>query len=144
MSTAIEFDPDGNLIGTNSGNQEKRLFLAVEHTGTLWSTHEFQNETLRGLRFGGGIQGIGKRQGDPGNTYLLPAFVIGNLMASYQVKVMHKMRLTAQLNVMCIRRTIFRRNQWWTFHCSWRATYLSRFVTDRLLAMFSEVDNMNN
>ena len=77
-----------------------RLFLAAEHTGTLWSTYEFQNEMLRGLKLGGGIQGIGKRQGDPGNTYRLPAFVIGNLMASYQVKILHKMRLTAQLNVL--------------------------------------------
>ncbi|MBL8500278.1 MAG: TonB-dependent receptor [Nitrosomonas sp.] len=95
-----EFDPDGNVIGTNLGNQGKRLFLAAEHTGTLWSTYEFRNEMLRGLKLGGGIQGIGKRQGDPGNNYQLPAFVIGNLMTSYQVKMMHKMRLTAQLNVL--------------------------------------------
>ncbi|MDV6341852.1 TonB-dependent receptor [Nitrosomonas sp. Is24] len=95
-----EFDPDGNVIGTNLGNQGKRLFLAAEHTGTLWSTYEFRNEALRGLKLGGGIQGIGKRQGDPGNNYQLPAFVIGNLMASYQVKAMQKMRLTAQLNVL--------------------------------------------
>lgn len=95
-----EFDLDGNPIGTNLGNQGKRLFLAAEHTGTLWSTYEFQNEMLRGLKLGGGIQGIGKRQGNPGNTYRLPEFVIGNLMASYQVKILHKMRLTAQLNVL--------------------------------------------
>ncbi len=95
-----EFDEDGNVIGTNLGNQGKRLFLAAEHTGTLWSTYEFRNEWLRGLKLGGGIQGVGKRQGDPGNNYQLPSFVTGNLMASYQVKVMPKMRLTAQLNVL--------------------------------------------
>ncbi|TXI39071.1 MAG: TonB-dependent receptor [Nitrosomonas sp.] len=95
-----EFDPDGNVVGTSLGNQGKRLFLAAEHTGTLWSTYEFRHEALRGLKLGGGIQGIGKRQGDPGNNYQLPAFVIGNLMASYQVKAMQKMRLTAQLNVL--------------------------------------------
>lgn len=95
-----EFDADGNVIGTNLGNQGNRLFLAAEHTGSLWNTYDFQNESLRGLKIGGGIQGVGKRQGDPSNTYQLPSFVIGNLMTSYQVKLMHKMRLTAQLNVM--------------------------------------------
>lgn len=98
--SAQELDENGNAIGTNPGNLGKRLFLAAEHTGTLWNTYEFQNETLRGLKFGGGIQGVGKRQGDPGNTYQIPAFVIGNLMASYQIKPISKMRVTAQLNVL--------------------------------------------
>jgi len=98
--SGTEFDADGNVIGTNLGNQGNRLFLAAEHTGSLWNTYDFQNESLRGLKIGGGIQGVGKRQGDPSNTYQLPSFVIGNLMTSYQVKLMHKMRLTAQLNVM--------------------------------------------
>ncbi len=95
-----EFDPDGNVIGANFGNQGKRLFLAAEHTGTRWSTYDFRNEMLRELKLDGGIQGIEKRQGDPSNNYHLPAFVIGNLMASYQTKMMHKIRLTAQLNVL--------------------------------------------
>ncbi|MBP6077165.1 MAG: TonB-dependent receptor [Nitrosomonas sp.] len=92
------FDNDGNPIGTSSGNEGNRLFLAAEHTGSLWNTYEFRDEKLRGLRIGGGIQAIDKRQGDAENSLQLPAFVIGNLMASYQFKVGF-MRMTAQLNV---------------------------------------------
>nr|WP_287400043.1 TonB-dependent receptor [Nitrosomonas sp. H1_AOB3] len=58
----------------------------------------FQNELLRGLKPGGGIISVGKRQGDAANTYQLPAYVIGNLMASYQMKVGATL-VTAQLNV---------------------------------------------
>lgn len=96
-STAV-FDDDGNPIGTNPGNQGNRLPSAAEHTGSLWNTYEFRDERLRGLRIGGGIQAIGKRQGNAENDFQLPAFVTGNLMASYHFKV-RLMRMTAQLNV---------------------------------------------
>jgi len=81
------------------GNRGNRLFLAAEHIGNLWTTYEFKNEFLRGLKVGGGIQAIDERQGNAANTYKLPMFVIGNLMASYQHKI-RNMRLTAQLNVI--------------------------------------------
>ncbi len=81
------------------GNQGNRLFLAAKHTGNLWNTYEFQNELLRGLKIGGGIQAVSKRQGNTGNSFQLPTFVIGNLMASYQYKI-GLMRVTAQLNVI--------------------------------------------
>lgn len=93
------FDDESNAIGVSRGNQGNRLFLAAEHTGSYWNTYEFRTGMLRGLRIGGGIQGIGQRQGDAENTFQLPAFVIGNLMTSYQTKLMHKMYLTVQLNV---------------------------------------------
>ena len=60
--------------------------------------YEFRNESLRGLKIGGGIQGVDKRQGDAANSYHLPFYVIGNLMASYQLNV-EPYRVTAQLNV---------------------------------------------
>ena len=62
------------------------------------STYAFQNEQLRGFKVGGGIIGVGKREGNAGNTYHLPAYVIGNLMASYQMRVGPTL-VTAQLNV---------------------------------------------
>lgn len=92
-------DDDGNIIGITSGNQGNRLFGAAEHTGSYWNTYEFRTGALRGLKIGGGIQGIGKRQGDAENSFHLPAYVIGNLMASYRTKLMKKMYLTAQLNI---------------------------------------------
>ncbi len=92
-------DDEGNIIGVTSGNQGNRLFGASKHTGSYWNTYEFRNGALRGLKIGGGLQGIGKRQGDAENSFHLPAYVIGNLMASYRTKLMEKMYLTAQLNV---------------------------------------------
>jgi iron complex outermembrane receptor protein len=80
------------------GNQGNRLFLAPKHYGSLWSTYDFQNIELRGLRLGAGVQGVGQRQGDSGNTYQLPEYVIGNLMASYRIKA-GATRVSAQLNV---------------------------------------------
>ena len=92
------FDDQGNAIGTNDGTRGNRLFLAAKHTGSLWNIYEFRNESLRGLKIGGGIQGLDKRQGDAANSYHLPFYVIGNLMASYQFNV-KPYRVTAQLNV---------------------------------------------
>lgn len=82
----------------DTGTQGNRLFLAPKHFGNLWSTYEFQNELLRGLRIGAGVTGVGDRQGNAENTFQIPYYVIGNLMASYAMK-MGKTLVTAQLNV---------------------------------------------
>lgn len=94
----ITKDVGSSGLPSDTGNQGNRLFLAAKHTGSLWSTYAFQNEQLRGFKVGGGIIGVGKREGNAGNTYHLPAYVIGNLMASYQMRVGPTL-VTAQLNV---------------------------------------------
>ncbi|ULA69533.1 MAG: Ferrichrome-iron receptor [Nitrospira sp.] len=81
----------------DTGNQGNRLFLAARDYGSFWSTYEFQNDELRGLKVGGGVIAVGERPGDPANTYQLPGFVTTNLMASYRMKV-GGTPLTAQLN----------------------------------------------
>ncbi|MBP8201602.1 MAG: TonB-dependent receptor, partial [Nitrospira sp.] len=85
----------GNPTAGGTGN---RLFLAAKDSGSLWSTYEFQDEALRGLKVGGGVVAVGERQGDVANTYQLAGYVTANLMASYQWHV-GMTRLTAQLNV---------------------------------------------
>lgn len=92
------FDENGESVGTNSGNEGNRLPFAAKHMGSLWNTYEFRNELLRGLKIGGGIQATGERQSSAENIAQLSTFVIGNLMASYQIKT-QLMRITAQLNV---------------------------------------------
>ena len=88
-------DGAGNPTAGGTGN---RLFLAAKDSGSLWSTYEFQDEALRGLKVGGGVVAVGERQGDVANTYQLAGYVTANLMASYQWHV-GMTRLTAQLNV---------------------------------------------
>ncbi|MCC8996219.1 MAG: TonB-dependent receptor [Nitrosomonas sp.] len=92
------FDENNVFVGNSLANQGHRMFLAAEHTGTLWNVYEFRNEMLRGLKIGGGIQGVGQRQGDLDNSFQLPYYVLGNLMTSYQFKA-GPLRMVAQLNV---------------------------------------------
>ena len=54
-------DGAGNPTAGGTGN---RLFLAAKDSGSLWSTYEFQDEALRGLKVGGGVVAVGERQGD--------------------------------------------------------------------------------
>ncbi len=80
------------------GSQGKRLPMAPEHSGSLWTTYEFQNNELRGLKLGGGVTAAGQRQGDSLNTYQLPGYATLNLMTSYALKV-GSTKVTTQLNV---------------------------------------------
>lgn len=97
-----DFADDGGG-GTTPGNTGNRLFLAAKDSGSLWSTYAFQDEELhglklRGLKVGAGIVAVGERQGDPGNTFQLPGYVIANTMASYEWR-MGMTKMTAMLNV---------------------------------------------
>ena len=68
-------------------NQGKRLYLAPEHFGSFWSTYEFQNTELAGLKLGAGIVAVGQREGNSGNTFELPGYAIVNVMGSYSWQV---------------------------------------------------------
>jgi len=81
-------------VGDDTGH---RLFNAPRNFGSLWNTYEFQNASLRGLKFGGGIVAASQSQGTNANDFQLPGYVTLNLMTSYQMQVMGK-HLTFQLN----------------------------------------------
>jgi len=90
----ITKDNDSNGGPANTG---KRLFLAPEHSGSLWNTYEFQTGSLQGLKFGAGVSGVDQRQGDASNSYQLPGYMTVGLLASYQIKV-GKTKITTQIN----------------------------------------------
>ena len=92
-----DFADDG-LGGTTPGNTGNRLFNAAQDMGSLWTTYAFQDETLRGLRFGAGVVAVGERQGDAANTFQMPGYPVANMMASYEWRI-GLTRMTAQLNV---------------------------------------------
>ena len=50
------------------------------------------------MKIGAGLVAVGERQGDPGNTFQLPGYVIANTMASYEWR-MGRTKMTAMLNV---------------------------------------------
>ena len=91
------FDAFGNLIGLN-GTKGNQLFGVPRHSGSLWTTYEFQTEELRGLKIGGGSIARSLAQGDNNNDFHTPGFATLQAMASYQMRVLdHK--TTFQLNV---------------------------------------------
>lgn len=81
-----------------SDNTGKRMYNTPRHYGSLWSTYEFLNGSLQGLKFGGGIYTASQAQGTNANTFELPGYVTLNLMTSYGMKI-GKSKVTAQLNV---------------------------------------------
>ncbi|QOJ09210.1 TonB-dependent receptor [Nitrosomonas sp. H1_AOB3] len=90
---------DSEITKTNNNMQLGNRFPNVpEHAGNIWTTYAFQNETLRGLKIGGGVTLRGKREGNPENDFQMPGYAVFNLMTSYAMK-MGKTRVTAQLNV---------------------------------------------
>ena len=89
---------DTEITLAYDGTQGNRLPNIPRHAGNIWSTYAFQNETLRGLKVGGGVTLRSKREGDLQNDFQMPGYAVFNLMTSYAMKI-GKTRVTAQLNV---------------------------------------------
>lgn len=82
----------------SAGTVGQRLHNAPENSGSLWSTYEFQDETLRGLKLGAGVQAVGSRYIGYTGTAKVPGYATVNLMASQLWRV-GKTNVTAQLNL---------------------------------------------
>jgi iron complex outermembrane receptor protein len=80
-----------------NGTTGKRLHNAPEHSGSLWTTYEFQDEAVRGLKLGAGVQAVGDRFIGYDETKKTPGYATLNLMASQMWKV-GDTHVTAQLN----------------------------------------------
>lgn len=87
-----------NTSDGGPGNTGKRLFLAPEHSGSVWNTYQFHSGSLQGLKLGAGITAMDQRQGNSSNTYQLPGYATVGLLASYQMNV-GKSKVTTQINV---------------------------------------------
>lgn len=95
---ALEYDVDGNVTGSNTGNTGNRLANVPHHGGSLWTTYEFLTGNLQGFKFGTGMSARSERQGDNAGSFQLPGYATLNMLASYQWKV-GKSRITTQFNV---------------------------------------------
>ncbi len=60
--------------------QGKRATLTPRNSGNLWITHAFAQR----WQLGGGLNLVGARQANPGNTVTLPGYVTADLMAQYR------------------------------------------------------------
>ncbi len=117
-SRGIELDltgevlPGWNIIGAyaytpfaktlkgsvGAGMDGMRLHNAPVNNGSLWTTYEFQQPLLHGLKVGAGAQAVGRREIGYIETAQAPGYVSANLMVSKLWKV-GASRLTTQLNV---------------------------------------------
>lgn len=81
-----------------AGSEGMRLHNAPENSGSLWTTYEFQQPLLHGLKVGAGVQAVDEREIGYTETAQAPGYVTANLMVSKRWKV-GVSRLTTQLNV---------------------------------------------
>ncbi|WGS85479.1 TonB-dependent receptor [Methylomonas sp. UP202] len=97
---AYAYTPFAKTIkdGFRATNLGKRLNNAPENSGSLWTTYQFQTDSLRDLKLGAGVQAVGQRQIGFNEIAQAPGYATVNLMASQLWKV-GKSRITAQLNV---------------------------------------------
>lgn len=74
-----------------------RFWEVPRNTASVWSTYDFQDETLRGLKIGAGVT---LRDGQViRNTFQrIPGYGVVDLLAAYSLKV-GESKITAQLNV---------------------------------------------
>jgi iron complex outermembrane receptor protein len=90
-----------NTASGGSGNTNNRLPNVPLHAGNVWLKYEADGE-LRGLSVAGGVNVVGERKGDLGNTFELPAYALLNGMASYSMtpaSMTWVKLLTLQVNV---------------------------------------------
>ncbi len=84
------------------GNTGNRLPNAALHSGSLWTTYNFDKsfgqDWLSGFSLGTGVFVIGSREGDFENSFQLPGYVRWDASAAYKWDI-GKSRLTAQFNV---------------------------------------------
>ena len=62
------------------------MYSVARNMGSLWNTYDFQKDTLKGLKIGGGITLRDSSTNYP-NTYNVPGFATVDLLTSYNLKV---------------------------------------------------------
>src|SRR5262249_47536792 len=89
---------DTKITKDNSGNEGNRLPGVPLNGGSFWGVYEFRHEPLRGLKFGAGVYAVGRRDGDPANSFTVPGYTRVDLLAAYGWQL-GNFTLTAQLNI---------------------------------------------
>jgi iron complex outermembrane recepter protein len=75
---------DAEVTSDNTLPVGDRLSNVPEHSGSLWSTYQFQDGRLKGFGFGAGLYYVGEREANLPNTYPLPAYWRADAMLFYE------------------------------------------------------------
>lgn len=89
---------DTKITKDKSGTEGNRLPGVPLNGGSFWGVYEFGREPLRGLKFGAGVFAVGRRDGDPANTFQVPGYTRIDLLAAYGWQL-GNCTVTAQLNI---------------------------------------------
>lgn len=77
-----------------------RVPLIGRHTGSFWTTYDFQGGFLQGFGVGAGLFAVGERAGDLNNTFKLPGYVRTDTALYYRKpEIFAHTNLIAQLNI---------------------------------------------
>lgn len=91
---SVAVDRSVNVPGTTTASSipflGKRATLTARHAGNVWLTKDIG----QAFKAGGGINAVGSRFANPGNTVQLPGYVTADAMVAYQAA-----RYEIQLNV---------------------------------------------
>ncbi|BCA56596.1 Ferrichrome-iron receptor [Nitrospira sp. KM1] len=91
---------DARITSDNFFPVGNRLPLVARHTGSLWSTYDFQAGLLENFGVGGGLFAVGERAGDLNNTFEIPGYVRADAALYYRKPdIFTHTNLIAQLNV---------------------------------------------
>jgi iron complex outermembrane recepter protein len=75
------------------------LLGVPRHTGSLWSSYEFDRRSLRGLGFGVGLFGVGRRFGDNEHTFEVPGYLRADMSVFYRIYKADRVKYRFALNL---------------------------------------------
>ncbi len=118
-----EFLPGWNMIATyanfdarvTKGNSElvgNRMYAVPRNVGSLWSTYDFQQGDLRGLKVGGGVTLRDGSTDGSNNGYQTAGYATVDLLTAYSWKI-GKSKITTQLNVNNLLDKTYFPDAWW-------------------------------
>lgn len=91
---------DARIAADTTFSIGNRLPLVARHTGSVWTTYDFQDGPLQGFGAGTGLFAVGERSGDLANTFELPGYVRVDAALYYRKpEVFSRTNLTVQLNI---------------------------------------------
>jgi iron complex outermembrane receptor protein len=88
---------DARLIN-DPVNGNAKLLNAPMNTASLYLVYDFLDALPGRLRLGGGAHYMGDRPGDTGNTFVMSAYTVADVFATYETKV-DKLPVVYQFNV---------------------------------------------
>jgi iron complex outermembrane recepter protein len=90
---------EGNTLPGTIPITGNALLGVPRHTGSIWSSYEFDRRFLRGLGFGVGLFGVGRRFGDNEHTFEVPGYLRADTSVFYRIYKADRVKYRFALNL---------------------------------------------